>query len=203
MDKKEKKIYGIQGGPASFNEQAVMEYFEKNDIFDDQYEIKFLYTTEKVLEHLEKGDIDYGLFAIFNSIGGMVDESIEAMGMYKYEIEKRFQIKIRHFLMKRKDVDFNEINTIMAHPQVLLQCNHNLAEKHPNLAQKSGKGDLIDTATAGKALKDGILPKETAILGAKRISEVYNLDIVDEDLQDDLHDERLNHTDFLLVINNE
>jgi prephenate dehydratase/prephenate dehydrogenase len=196
----ENKVFGIQGGPGSFNDQAISDYVKHNDI--TRYKVKYLYTTEKVLSSLERGEINYGLFAIQNSIGGMVEESIEAMGAYKYKIKERLKIKIRHFLMKHKDVDLRDLRVIMGHPQVLIQCKHNLEKKYLQFYQESGEGDMIDTATAAKALAEGKISNDIAILGSKRISELYNLDIIDKDLQDDLHDERLNLTDFLLVERN-
>jgi prephenate dehydratase len=39
-------------------------------------EIHYLYTTKAVLEALQQGSIDYGQFALYNSIGGLVEETL-------------------------------------------------------------------------------------------------------------------------------
>jgi prephenate dehydratase len=184
---------GIQGGIGSFNEQAALHYLNKSSI--DSYEINHLFTTKKVLKHLNDGSIDLGLFAIHNSIGGMVSESIEAMGMYNFEVAQEFAIPIRHFLMRLSDSKTDEIRRIMAHPQVFAQCRSSLDEKYPNLMKESGEGDLIDTAQAAKALATKEIPNHTAILGPERLAELYGFEIIDRDLQDD----RTNDTSFLLV----
>ncbi|GIW62869.1 MAG: hypothetical protein KatS3mg090_0695 [Patescibacteria group bacterium] len=190
---KQYTVFGIQGGKGSFNEEAVLSHIKKNKI--KKYKIKYLYTTEKVLKTLHKGDIDYGLFAVHNSLGGIVWESARALAKYKVKIVGEFPIEIRHFLMIRKDINLNSITTIIAHPQVIKQCKGNLSKKYPHLKTISGKGDLIDTAACAKALSQDKLPKDYAILGPKRLANLYNLKIVDSNLQD----AKNNLTYFFLV----
>ncbi|MDD3648394.1 MAG: prephenate dehydratase domain-containing protein [Candidatus Dojkabacteria bacterium] len=186
-------IFGIQGGLGSFNEEALLYYIKRNGICD--YKVNYLYTSENVLKALEKGDIDYGLFAVWNSVGGFVSESIYAMANYDFSIVAEFSIPIQHHLMKRKDIETDEIYRILAHPQVFRQCKNTLARKYPSLLQESGTGDLIDTAQSAKALVENEIESTTFILGPKRLSSLYDLDIVDKNLQD----EKANKTSFLLV----
>ena len=47
---------------------------------------------------MHEGDIDQGLFATHNSIGGIVMESVEAMAQYKFSIIEEFAIIISHAL---------------------------------------------------------------------------------------------------------
>lgn len=188
-----RNIYGIQGGKGSFNEQALTYYLKKNNI--KKYTIKYLYTTEKVLKNLNSRKIDFGLFAISNFTGGIVDESLQAITMYPSRIVDDFEVLIAHFLMKRKDVHEYDIKTIMAHPQVLAQCRQTLRRKFGKHNLESGKGDLLDTAMAARHLANGLLPKTTAILGPKTLSEIYGFDIIAENLQD----KKDNLTRFLLV----
>jgi len=184
-------IYGIQGGIGSFNEEAILYYIKLKNV--KNYKIKYLYTSKRVLRELYKGNIDYGIFAIQNSVGGIVSESVHAMSEYKFEIIEEFAIPIRHFLMRRRDTE--EIESIMAHPQVLKQCKQTLEKKYPTIKKISGKGDLIDTAKAAQALSKGKIEERTAILGPNNLSKIYNLEIIDENLQDD----KMNETSFLLV----
>ncbi len=190
---RKKIIYGIQGGKDSFNEEAIMFYTKKKEIRN--FKIKYLFTSEKVLKNLHEGNIDYGLFAIQNAIGGVVEESTQAMAKYKFKIVEEFQILVRHFLMKRKDVGIRQIKTIIAHPQNFAQCKNNLEKEYPNLKQVSGKGDFLDTARCAEALANGKLEKNITILGPKILSKIYDFDILDEDLQDSKN----NLTSFFLV----
>jgi len=190
---KEYIVYGIQGGRGSFNEEAISNYVQKHKI--KNYKIKYLYTSHKVLKNLYEGNVDFGLFAIHNSIGGIVEESIRAMADYKFHIVEEFAILIGHFLMKRRDGDAKKINTIMSHPQVLKQCRDTLREKYSKMKLVSGLGDLIDTAQAARALSENRLSANTAILGPKGLSTLYKLKIIAENLQDN----KKNYTSFLLV----
>ncbi|HEX8932194.1 MAG TPA: prephenate dehydrogenase/arogenate dehydrogenase family protein [Patescibacteria group bacterium] len=184
---------GIQGGKGSFNEEAINYYLKRNNI--TKYKLEYLYTSLNVLRSLHEGSIDQGLFAIHNSTGGIVQESIEAMSQYKFKIVEQFAIKIAHTLMIREDAKLSDITTIMTHPQVLAQCKNNLSQKYPNLKQTSGEGELIDHALVAKQLAEKKLPKEIAVIGSKVLSELYRLKIVETDLQD----LKENYTGFLLV----
>lgn len=190
---KKKIIIGIQGGKGSFNEEAVLFYVKKNII--KKFQIKYLYTSEKVLKNLHEGNIDFGLFAIQNVVGGVVEESTYAMAKYKFKIVEEFQISISHCLMKRKDVDRKNIKVVMAHSQNFRQCKNSLEKKYSNLKQISGRGDLLDTAKCAEALAKNTIDKSTAILGPKILAEIYNLEIIEENLQDNQN----NLTTFFLV----
>jgi len=184
---------GIQGGRGSFNETALLQFIETNNIRDAK--IEYLYTSENVLSALHHGDIDLGQFAIHNTLGSMVGESLRAMSKYKFTIVSEFYISIRHNLMKRKDVTLNEIDTIMAHPQVFLQCKHSLARNYSHLKQVVGDKDLVDTAKAAEAVMNGDISKNTAILGNILIAEYCDFDVVERDLQDNMD----NFTTFFVV----
>ncbi len=186
-------VIGIQGGKGSFNEEAALDYVKRNKI--SAFKIKYLYTSEKVLRAVHEGAVDYGLFAVHNAAGGVVEESMHAMARYKFRIVEKFSIHIRHCLMKRKDTDRSNIHTIMAHSQVFLQCSNTLKKRYPTLQQKVGEGDLIDTASAAKALAGGEVDINTFILGPEILSRLYNFDVIDKNLQD----LKKNLTGFFLV----
>lgn len=186
-------IYGIQGGVGSFNEEALLHYLNQEKITD--YKIDYLYTTEKVLRSLHEGNIDFGIFAITNSTGGLVEETMQALTKYQCSIVKDFEILIKHFLMKQKDAKTEDIDTIMAHPQVLKQCEQTLAKKYARFKLLSGKGDLVDTAKAAEQLAKKKLPNNVAILGPLTLAKRYQFDILGENLQD----KKDNYTRFLLV----
>ncbi|MBI2085747.1 prephenate dehydrogenase/arogenate dehydrogenase family protein [Candidatus Daviesbacteria bacterium] len=185
--------FGIQGGQGSFNEEAIQYYLKKENI--KKYKIKYLYTSENVLNALHKGDIDQGLFAIHNSVGGIVEESIQAMAKYKFKILEEFAIKISHALMIRRDAKFYDITTIMTHPQVLAQCKSTLIKKYPSLQKTSGEKELVDHSMVAKYLSANKLPKNIATMGSKILAKIYNLQIVEDNLQD----AKENYTSFLLI----
>jgi prephenate dehydratase len=159
------------------------------------YELIYLHTTEGVLRALQEGTVDRGQFAIHNSAGGMVGESVAAMARYRFTIVEEFAIKISHALITSRDVDVSDVDTVMTHPQVLAQCRASLRRRHPELRQTSGEGDLIDHAKVAELLGQGALPANIATMGSRVLADMYGLRVIEDDLQD--LDE--NFTSFLWV----
>jgi len=190
---KDELVIGLQGGRGSFNEEAALDYLNRNNI--ENYRLEYLYTSNAVLQALEAGLIDRGLFALHNSLGGIVHESIEAMAQFNFEIIAEISIKIAHALIRRGDADISEIDTIMTHPQVLKQCAKNLSRKYPNLRQLSGEGELIDHAKVSELMAQKRMPENIATMGSRRLAELHGLSVIEDNLQD--LDE--NWTNFLLV----
>ena len=185
--------YGIQGGIGSFNEEAIFSFLKKNKV--GKYKIKYLYTSKRVMHALHASEIDVGQMAIHNSVGGIVDESIQAMARYKFRIVHQFAIIIAHALMIRNDAKLADIDTIMSHPQVFAQCKSTLAQKYADLKLTSGNGDLIDHAKVAKYLRERKLPKNIATMGSKILAKLYGLTVVEDNLQDS----KENFTSFVHV----
>lgn len=194
----DKVRYGIQWWPGSFNEQTLQTYIQQHNITDCQ--IVYLFTTEHVFQSLEAWDIDYGLFAIHNSAWSLVDESLEAMSRYTFIICEQIETLIQHTLMKRKDISLDQLTTIMAHPQVFLQCKENLTIHYPHLTMKIGEWDFIDTAKVAEALAHGEVPSSYAVCGPEWLAALYDFEIIARNLQD-LKDKNI--TKFLLVMKRE
>jgi arogenate dehydrogenase (NADP+), plant len=189
----EKIVIGIQGGKGSFNEAAIRYYIQRNNLTG--YHINYLHTSEAVLKELHEGSIDQGLFAMHNSIGGIVMESVTAMAKYTFTIVEEFAIIINHALMIRNDAKLKDITTIMTHPQVFAQCKTTLEQKYPRLTKISGAGELIDHALVAKQLSGKKLPKHIAVMGSSILADIYGLTIIEDQLQD----MQENYTSFLLV----
>ncbi len=190
---KDRLVVGIQGGRGSFNEEAAQYYMSRNP--EIPYELKYLHTTENVLRALHEGVVDRGQFAIHNSLGGIVTETVEATARYRFEIIEEFAIKIAHALMIANDSDFTDVDTIMTHDQVLRQCRTNLGKKYGKLKQTSGEGDMVDHAKVAELMGSGKLPTNVATMGSKVLAKINNLKIIEDNLQD-LEE---NFTSFLWV----
>ncbi len=175
-------VVGIQGGRGSYNEDAARHYLARTP--GEPYELVHLHTTEAVLRALEGGTVDRGIFAIHNSAGGRVDESVTAMAAHRFAIVDEFAMRIAHCLMTARGVDIGEVDRIMTHPQVLAQCRATLARRYPQLRLTSGEGDLIDHAKVAELLGGGALPRTTATMGGRALADIHGLHVVADDLQD-------------------
>lgn len=183
---------GIQGGKGSFNELALKTFSDSTP--EQEYKISYLHTTENVLKALDKGEIDRGQFAIKNTLGGEVAESVEAMKKHKFDIICQYDLKVAHTLMMSPNAKIENLDTVVAHPQALKQCKEHL-KKFPKLKQFSGEGDLVDPSTWAEKLRTGKIGFNHAILGNKNLAELNHLKIVQENMQDSDN----NFTTFVLV----
>ena len=184
---------GIRGGPGSFNDSALKRYLEARGIFEVR--LRYLGTTPAVLTALSAGEIDLGQFAIYNTVGGLYEETLSVIGDHLFRIVDRHSMPIEHALMIRRDADPGEVETILTHPEVLKQCRMNLARHYPGLRQQHGEGHLADPAGVAEALAAGRLPGTVAAMSNPRLADLHGLRI----LRSGLQDRRDSESTFLLV----
>lgn len=186
-------IVGIQGGRGSFNDSAIRDYLARQKRQD--WDVRYLHTTAGVFEALVRCEIDFGQFAVYNSAGGLYQESLEAIAANVFDIVEQYVFPIAHALMIRRDATFDNVDRIISHAQVYKQCRDRLANEYPHLACEVGTGELTDPASVAQALAAGELPVTVAVVSNPRLAELYNLQVVATDLQD----RRDSASTFLLV----
>ncbi|MFA7216504.1 MAG: prephenate dehydratase domain-containing protein [Candidatus Paceibacterota bacterium] len=187
------KKVGIQGGKGSFNHQGWLKYANEHNLND--FEIQFLHTTKNVLSSLENREIDLGQFGIYNTLGGLVEETAAELGKYKFEITDWYRFPIAHFLMRKKKAGNSDIKKIMAHPQGFKQCKLNIQKLFPDLEKIIGTGEMIDHAKIAEELSKDKLGDDIAVIGPEILAENYGLEIMAKNLQDDTQ----NFTTFVIV----
>lgn len=169
---------GVMGGLGSFSEEAAVYYCQKNAI--EKFELKYLITAENVLKSLADGEIDLGIFPIENSNGGIVYESVYAMAKYNFQIEKMFEIDIKHCLLVKSGTKTSDIKMIASHQQALKQCRMYLKRIWADVDLQ----EYRDTAEAAKDLSDGILSADVAVIAPRVCAKIYGLEILEEGIQD-------------------
>jgi prephenate dehydratase len=169
---------GISGAKGSFSEEAAGIYAKSLNLSD--IKIEYLISVENVLEALENGSIERGIFPIENSNGGIVIEAVYAMAKHRFTIEKLFEIDVHQTLLAAPGINPDQITVITSHDQALKQCRMYLKRKWPGV-------DILpypDTAKAAKDLSEGTLPKTTAVIASKSCAALYKLDVLEESIQD-------------------
>lgn len=169
---------GIQGDVGSFSEQATYTFAKRQKL--ENYKIDYLINSKNVLEAIHNGAVDFGIFAIENSQGGVVIESIKALAEYRCHIIDIFQIKVEQNLLTLPGTTASAITSIHSHQQALRQCRNYLAEHFwscPLIEEE-------DTAKAAKDLREGKLPKTAAVIANKSCAELYTLEIFEVNIQD-------------------
>lgn len=169
---------GIQGAQGSFSEEAALDFCQRQNISDP--EIVYLITSERVLEAVDAGAVDYGIMAMENAQGGVVHESIYALAEYRCHIVEMFHMQVDQYLLARPGLELDGITAIHSHPQALRQCREYLADHFWTRPLV----DEDDTAHAAQRLAKGELPETAAVVGGKQNAELYGLQILATGIQD-------------------
>ena len=180
---------GIQGGKGSYSEQAAHEFAKNHGL--ESAEIVYQISSEHVLEGVENGETNYGIFAMENAQGGVVIESVEALAKFRCEIIEMFHIPITQNLLGLAGTHVGDVTEIHSHQQALRQCKDYLSEHfwtRPLIEDD-------DTAEAARRLSEGKLPKTAGVIANKACADLYGLEI----LQESIHDLKHNLTLFLGV----
>lgn len=180
---------GIQGVKGSFSEVAANNFAQSQNIED--YQLAYLLSSENVLNAVENNEVNFGIFAMENSQGGVVIESIKALASHRCTIVDMFHIPISQNLIVSPGVALDKITEIHSHRQALRQCRDFLSNHFwgfPLIEE-------ADTAESARRLRDGELPKTAGVIANKACAEIYDLEL----LQADIHDLKNNLTLFLGV----
>ena len=180
---------GVMGAVGSFSEQAGKKF--AIDFLGQECEIVPLISAKNVLAAVDNGEVERGIFPIENSNAGIVIEAIHAMAAHCFTIEHMFELDVHHMLLVKPGVTSSHITTVSSHDQALKQCRMYLKRCWPD-------ADIIpyeDTAKAAADLGSGILPDTTAVIAPRSCAQLYNLEILEESIQD----LKYNYTTFLAV----
>ncbi len=181
-------IVGLMGAEGSFSEEAARFYAERY-LSGEKPTLDFLVSAESVLSALEKSAIDIAIFPIENSNGGIVLEAVHAMAGHRFRIRHIFEIEIHHNLLVKKGATAESITTITSHDQAIKQCRMYLKRRWPTAVLS----EYEDTAVAARDLAAGKLPPTTAVIASRAAAKLYDLDILEESIQD----LKFNYTSFI------
>lgn len=183
IPKKNKINVGFQGVPGSFSEEALLEYF------GDEITIHNVREFEDIFKALKNNEIDYGVLPIENSSTGGIVEVYDLLRKYGFFIVGERTIKVNHNLLGIKGTKIEDIKEVYSHPQALQQSGEFLKD-YPNW----GKIPYRNTAASAELIKNEN-SKEKAAIGSKRAGEIYNLDIIKENINYNKN----NYTRFIVI----
>ncbi len=178
------------GARGSFSEKAGEDYIAQHHITDAT--IVPLVSAEAVLDAVESGEVNCGVFPIENSNGGIVIEAVHAMAKHRFRIEQMFEIDVHHMLLVKPGTTTASITTISSHDQALKQCRMYLKRAWVDAEITP----YADTAKAAEDLSNGTLSETTAVIAPRRCAEMYNLEILEESIQD----LKFNYTTFVVAV---
>lgn len=168
----------IMGSQGSFSEEAALRYAQLHGIHN--YSVLYPVSAEGVLHLLEIEQADVGIFPIYNSTGGIVEESMYAASEHNFFIDDLFGVDVRQCLMSLPGVKAKDVKVIMSHPQALAQCKLYIKTHFPHAELIEGS----DTATSAKYLGENRSKKNLAVIAPKGCAALYNLQLLEEGIQD-------------------
>ena len=177
------------GPHASFSEMA-------HDLFCNKYNIKAYPTPQntirQVVEFVQNTPDSLGVLPVENSIEGTVRETLDnlmACQNPNIKILSEIIMPIHHCLLSR-NTEFYSITGVISHPQALAQCQGFI---HDELPRNLNIIEAPSTAEAARSLANYNLTY--AAIGSEKTAEVYNLNILRENINDD----KSNQTRFILI----
>lgn len=161
----------IQGIPGSFHHQVGL------NVFGAEAGILGFRIFEEVAKSVSKGEADFGVLAIENSIAGAILPNYDLIDRYDLRIKDEYYLPISHNLMGLPGQEITDLLEVRSHPMALLQCKK-FFENHPAIQLI----DDVDTASVAKRIAEEKLSGIGAI-ASKTAAQTYGLEILVEDIQ--------------------
>ncbi len=172
---------------ASLGTQGSFTYIAARKKFGSQVEYVSCRNIPEVFQRVEQGDCDYGVAPVENSVEGAVTDTFDLLVDSELKICSQVLQKISHYLLS-KERSLKNIRKIHSNPQVFGQCRSWLSQNLP-------KADLIMEASTTQAAEIATKQKYSAAIASREAGEIYNLNILEDNLQDIAH----NTTRFLII----
>jgi len=174
-------VVSYQGEPGAFSSQAALQVFPDCELLPCA-------TFEDALSAVSDGTARYGMIPIDNSIAGRVADIHHLLPRSGLHIIGEHFLPIRFHLMAAKGATLATIQTVQSHIHALGQCR--------KIIRKLGLKAEVAADTAGSARQVAEANDMTRAAIAPRIAaEVYGLDILMEDIEDEKH----NTTRFVVL----
>jgi prephenate dehydratase len=137
-------------------------------------------TFEDALNAVASGEADLGMIPIENSLAGRVADIHHLMPGAGLNIIAEWFLPIRNLLLALRGVTLAEIRSVESHIMALGQCR--------NFIRKLGVRAIVAADTAGAAREVAERgDRGCAAIASKLAAEIYGLDIIAADIEDDAH----------------
>ncbi len=183
MGKKRKLKVAIQGIATSFHEVAAMSYFQEP--IDTVECLSF----HSLCESLKKGESDFAVMAIENSIAGSILPNYFLLQEYHFSIIGEVYLPIHMHLLALPGVKLSDIKNIESHPMAIRQCNDFLFRlKNVEIRESD------DTAVSARKVKEKKLT-DTAAIANEHAAKKFGLQLLEKRIET----HKKNFTRFLIL----
>ena len=168
------------GPQATFTHMAALKRFGR------QVEYLPCGAISDVSKEVEKGNADYGVVPVENSIEGAVTHTMDMLIDSDLKICSQVVMSVSHHLLSSSPKE--KIKKIYSNPQVFAQCRLWLQQNY-------SRAELIDSSSTAKAAQTAQKEKGSACIASILASAVYNLKVIARNIEDSPN----NMTRFLVV----
>jgi prephenate dehydratase len=176
-----KKRISFQGEPGANSHLACREAYP-------DYEPMPCATFEDALAAVTSGEAALGMIPIENSVAGRVADIHHLMPRSGLHIVAEWFLPVKHQLVAPKGATLAGIKTVESHVHALGQCR--------NIIRKLKVKAIVAADTAGSAREVAERgDKSCAAISSRLAAEIYGLDILAEDVEDEAH----NTTRFIVL----
>ncbi|MHC1580009.1 MAG: prephenate dehydratase [Candidatus Alkanophagales archaeon] len=160
----------VLGPEGTFSENAARLWLR-----GASFQLKYYDSISDVFDGVLRGDVDYGVVPIENSLEGSVGETLDLLSKEPVRIVAEVLVPIRICLLARGEL--SDVKIIMSHPHALAQCREFLRSLR-------GKVEVRATGSTAHAAKLAEEFKEVAALASEDSASKYNLKVLARDVQD-------------------
>ena len=175
----------FQGVEGAYSQLAMIEFFKDN--MKDSFHVD---TWRDAMDAITNGQADYAVLPIENSLAGSIEENFDLLSEYNVAIIGEQILKVNHALLGVKGAKISDIKTVYSHPKAIAQCDEYIRTQHMDWDVKN----LHNTAVSAQKIRDDKDITQAAI-GSKYNAVLYDLEILEEDIQDNKN----NETRFIIV----
>jgi chorismate mutase/prephenate dehydratase len=167
------------GPVGSFGHEAAVRRFGHS------VELVACATNPDVIHTIERGQADYGVVPVENSIDGGIDAALDTLVDARVSASAEIQLPIAHQLASESPLD--QIVKVYSHPSALAQCRGWLGRHLP-------RAETVEVSSTSRAVQLGKEPGAAGI-GSGVAAALYGVPILAESIQDQAG----NLTRFLVV----
>jgi prephenate dehydratase len=167
------------GPPGTFGEQAALTYLKTSG---QDLTTTPLPSHDRVIEATDRDPDAYGVVAIENSLGGGVNEVIDAILAAKdLSVCAEVVIPIEHELIAAPGTRLDGVLVVMSHPQALAQCHGFLQANLPDAR-------LDASLSTVAAVQEALRTPGAAAIAARRAADLHGGEILASGIQDEHND---------------
>src|ERR1700686_2939639 len=178
MTKKQKIAF--QGEPGANSHIAIAEAYPDSEALPCP-------TFEDALAAIASGEASLGMIPIENSVAGRVADIHHLLPQSGLFIVGEYFLLIHHQLMAPRGAKLTDIRSVESHVHALGQCRR--------IIRKLGIKPIVSGDTAAARLIAERGHKACAAIASKLAAEIYGLDVLAEDIEDETH----NTTRFVVL----